>query len=170
MSTRGNRTGTRRTPARRRIATRPRQSRRERAARSRRTTSTTTSAGRRAGLREQSSRTTAAFSRSRLRPGRRDSVAPLPASAHAERPRAAGERVYIPRRGEAPPPDASAGGGGGGGSSGSAGGKININMASESELESLPGIGPTLAQRIVDYRAQHGPFHDVKDLLKVEGI
>jgi competence protein ComEA len=92
------------------------------------------------------------------------------ASINLARPLADGERVYIPKRGEAPPPDASGGGGSGGGSSGSGGGKVNINSASESELESLPGIGPTLAQRIVDYRTQHGPFHDVKDLLKVEGI
>ena len=88
------------------------------------------------------------------------------------RPVADGERVYIPRRGEQPPADAAPGGGGGtsGGGSAGSGGKVNINTASESELEGLPGIGPTLAQRIVDYRTQHGPFHDVKDLMKVEGI
>lgn len=91
-------------------------------------------------------------------------------SVNLARALADGERVYIPRRGEAPPAEAAPGGAGGGGASGSAGGKVNINSASESELESLPGIGPTLAQRIVDYRTQHGPFHDVKDLLKVEGI
>jgi competence protein ComEA len=94
------------------------------------------------------------------------------ASINLARPLTDGERVYIPRKGETPPPEAATGGAGGtgGGSSGSSNGKVNINTASESELEALPGIGQVLAQRIVDYRTQHGPFHDVKDLLKVEGI
>ena len=98
-------------------------------------------------------------------------------SVNLARPVADGERVYIPRRGEQPPAEVAPGGGGGSGGGGSGGGgsggggdKVNINTASESELEGLPGIGPTLAQRIVDYRTQHGPFHDVKDLMKVEGI
>ena len=91
-------------------------------------------------------------------------------SINLARPIADGERVYVPRRGEQPPADPGGGGGASGASSGSSGGKVNINTASESELESLPGIGQVLAQRIVDYRTQHGPFHDVKDLLKVEGI
>jgi len=87
------------------------------------------------------------------------------------RPLADGERVYVPRRGEAPPAEAAPGGGGGGGvAPGGAGGNVNINSASEPELESLPGIGPTLAQRIIDYRTQHGPFRSVNDLMKVEGI
>lgn len=49
-------------------------------------------------------------------------------------------------------------------------GKININRASSEELEKLPGIGPALAERIVDYRAQTGPFQKGEDLLKVSGI
>ena len=90
-------------------------------------------------------------------------------SINLARPIGDGERVYIPRKGEAPAPDA-AGGSGGGSSGGGGDGKVNLNTASESELESLPGIGQVLAQRIVDYRTQHGPYRDVKDLLKVEGI
>jgi competence protein ComEA len=47
---------------------------------------------------------------------------------------------------------------------------ININTASATELEALPGIGPTLAQRIVDYRTQHGPFQTIEDIMNVAGI
>jgi competence protein ComEA len=52
----------------------------------------------------------------------------------------------------------------------SAGGKININTADKATLEKLPGIGPALADRMIDYRQTHGAFQDVTDLRKVSGI
>lgn len=47
---------------------------------------------------------------------------------------------------------------------------VNINSASESDLEDLPGIGPVLAGRIVEWRTANGPFASVDDLGQVEGI
>ena len=47
---------------------------------------------------------------------------------------------------------------------------IDLNEATAEQLQQLPGIGPALAQRIVDFRQQHGPFQRVEDLLKVRGI
>lgn len=47
---------------------------------------------------------------------------------------------------------------------------ININRASASELEQLPGIGPSKAKAIIQYREEHGPFSDVQQLLNVSGI
>jgi competence protein ComEA len=48
--------------------------------------------------------------------------------------------------------------------------KIDVNRAEPWLLEALPGIGEVLAQRIVDYRSQNGPFGTIEDLLKVSGI
>jgi competence protein ComEA len=48
--------------------------------------------------------------------------------------------------------------------------RLNLNQASRSELAVLPGIGPTRAQSIEDFRREHGPFKTVDDLRKVAGI
>jgi competence protein ComEA len=75
-----------------------------------------------------------------------------------------GEQIVVLKKGEAPPPAASGGGGA------TQGATVNINSATEADFENLPGIGPVLAQKIVDYREQHGPFRSVQDLMKVSGI
>lgn len=48
--------------------------------------------------------------------------------------------------------------------------KININKATESELESLPGIGPSTAQKIISYRNEKGKFNNIEDIKNVNGI
>ncbi len=48
--------------------------------------------------------------------------------------------------------------------------KINLNRAEVWLFVALPGIGETLAQRIVDYRQQNGPFNNIREIVKVAGI
>jgi competence protein ComEA len=49
-------------------------------------------------------------------------------------------------------------------------GKINLNQATAQQLTALPGVGPKLAERIVDYRQKQGGFHSAQELLNVQGI
>ncbi len=48
--------------------------------------------------------------------------------------------------------------------------KLNINTASKADLEKLPGIGPAIAEKIVNYRQEHGAFKTIEDLKNVSGI
>ena len=50
------------------------------------------------------------------------------------------------------------------------GAPVNLNTATVEQLDTLPGVGPVLAQRIVDYRTQHGGFRSVDDLRQVDGV
>jgi comEA protein len=61
-------------------------------------------------------------------------------------------------------------GGGAGPVQSASGARVNVNRATAVELESLPGIGPALAGRIVAHRTEHGSFASVDDLLAVAGI
>ena len=79
------------------------------------------------------------------------------------------QRVWVPRMGEEEPPVVAPTGGGG--SSASAdGGVVDINRASATELEALPGIGPSLAAAIVEHRQRERTFSSVEELLRVAGI
>jgi competence protein ComEA len=75
-------------------------------------------------------------------------------------PLADGEQVVVPRRGAA---SAS-------GSTASPTAPLDLNTASLEQLDTLPGIGPSTAQKILDYRQEHGAFHSLEDLDAVSGI
>ena len=74
-----------------------------------------------------------------------------------------GEQLYVPRVGEAPPASS-------GGTGPDAQGRININTADAAALETLAGVGPALAARIIAWREQNGPFRSVDELTAVSGI
>lgn len=86
-----------------------------------------------------------------------------------------GRQVLVPRRGAAPPGAAPGGGGtGAGAAAGAAGGPpaqpVNLNTATIEQLDTLDGVGPGIAQRILDYREEHGGFSNVGELAQVPGI
>ncbi|HOA20890.1 MAG TPA: ComEA family DNA-binding protein [Anaerolineaceae bacterium] len=78
-----------------------------------------------------------------------------------------GQRVYMPRIGEAVPQDNTARSSTGIAAPDSL---ININSADKQALMSLPGIGESKAEAILSYRAEHGPFTNLNELLNVPGI
>lgn len=92
-----------------------------------------------------------------------------------------GQKIFVPEPGEelpaelaGAPPQAAAPIPGTPGDSGAgstaAGDKVNLNTATPSDLETLPKVGPVLAQKIVDWRLEHGPFATVEELDAVDGV
>jgi competence protein ComEA len=79
-----------------------------------------------------------------------------------------GQKIYVPRVGEPLPIDVASGGSAGAASAPAQ--PLDLNQATLQQLDALPGVGPATAQAILDYRAQHGSFRSVDDLLNVRGI
>ncbi|MGH3002447.1 MAG: helix-hairpin-helix domain-containing protein [Gaiellaceae bacterium] len=82
-------------------------------------------------------------------------------------PLADGEQVLVPARGS---PVAAAGAASAAGGAAPVTGPISLSSASAEQLDSLPGVGPVTAQKIVAYRQQHGPFTSVEGLDAISGI
>lgn len=78
------------------------------------------------------------------------------------------QQVYVPCQGETNPRPLISGGGSSGG--GTTGTLVNINAATAAELETLPRIGPAMAERIIEYREANGPFATIADIQDVPGI
>jgi competence protein ComEA len=76
------------------------------------------------------------------------------------------QQVLVPKRGRPEPAGTSPSTG----SSEASGDLVNVNTATAADLETLPGIGPVLAEAIVAYRDEHGPFTSVEQLEDVSGI
>ena len=94
------------------------------------------------------------------------------AGINLARPVSDGEQLVVPKVGEVvpPAPGGPAAGGAAGAGGATSGALVNLNTATQVELETLPRIGPALAQRIIDWRAANGRFSAPADLLKVTGI
>lgn len=95
-----------------------------------------------------------------------------PAGVNLARPVVDGEQLVVAVVGQVPAPDpnGSTGGGGAGTGSSPADGLVRLNSADAAALDTLPRIGPALAQRIIDWREANGPFTSVEQLLEVAGI
>ncbi|GAB3884130.1 hypothetical protein GCM10028802_32640 [Terrabacter terrigena] len=91
------------------------------------------------------------------------------------RPVTDGEQIRVPRPGESVTAATDPGLGGGGRSSSAGAGSpsaapVSLNTADAAALDSLPGVGPVLAQRVIDWRTEHGRFTSVDELGEVSGI
>jgi competence protein ComEA len=81
-----------------------------------------------------------------------------------------GQQVIVPRRGAARMAASAGGGAAGAGGAAGTSGPVSLGQATEAQLETLDGIGPALAGRILEYRQQHGGFRSIDELKEVSGI
>ncbi len=88
------------------------------------------------------------------------------------RPVVDGEQVHVPKPGEevSRPPSAPPSPAGSGGAGSGLPAVVDLNSADAAGLDALPGVGPVLAQRILDWRTEHGRFSSVDELGEVSGI
>jgi competence protein ComEA len=80
-----------------------------------------------------------------------------------------GQQIVLPRVGAAPAASGAAAGTAGNAGA-AAGAKLSLAQASQQQLEELDGIGPTLAERIIEYRDANGGFRSIGELKEIEGI
>jgi competence protein ComEA len=80
-----------------------------------------------------------------------------------------GEQILVGQA-NAPPPTTPGGGTTSSAPNAPAGAPVNLNTATLDQLDSLPGVGPVLAQRILDYRTENGPFTTIDQLQEVPGV
>jgi competence protein ComEA len=85
-------------------------------------------------------------------------------------PVADGERVYVPHQGEDPPPEPAGPASASGASGAEAGTPVDLNRATSTDLEALPGVGPATAAAILEHRSRIGAFTSVEQLIEVRGI
>ena len=84
------------------------------------------------------------------------------AAVNLAAPLADGEQIVVPLRGAAAAASSSA--------AGAAGAPVDLNSATAEQLDTLPGIGPSTAAKIIAYRQEHGAFHSLDELDAVSGI
>lgn len=95
-------------------------------------------------------------------PGKKPAESAKVAEPYQGGPRAPVSQTYAARPVDVQP--------GGGGSKNPAPNSVSLNTASKAQLEQLPGVGPSTAQKILDYRQEHGGFSSIDELMAVKGI
>lgn len=92
------------------------------------------------------------------------------AGVNLARPLADGEQIVVPVQGQAPAPASAGAAASAGGPASPGGAPVDLNSGSAEDLDTLPGVGPATAAKIIADRTENGPFRSVEDLMRVPGI